>query len=160
MKQQIWAVDPLQSIFHTALVEDLVSQTLVGLRFSLLLLGGFAVATLLLAVAGVYGVMSFATSQRTREFGVRIALGAGRTDIMWLVLGEGVKLAGLGVLGGILLALPAMRLLQALLFGVDATDLPTFLSVSLALVLVAGAASYVPARRALKIAAVEALRPE
>ena len=160
MKEQIWAVDPLQAIFHTAFVDDLVARTLVSRRFSLFLLGGFALATLLLAVAGVYGVMSFATSQRMREFGVRIALGAGRADIMRLVLGEGLRLGGLGVVAGVLVAIPAMRVLRSLLFGVTATDALTFLSVSLSLVFVAGAASYVPARRALRIAAAEALRPE
>jgi putative ABC transport system permease protein len=160
MKKQIWSLDPLQSIFHTATLDTLVSRTLVGRRFSLFLLGGFAIATLLLASAGVYGVMSFTTGQRTREFGVRIALGAERSDIMRLVLGEGFKLTGLGVLVGIAVALPATRLLRTLLFGVTPNDGVTFLSVSLGLVLVAAGACYVPARRALKIHAAEALRSE
>ena len=85
LKEQIWALDPRQPIFRTATLEQLISQTLDGRRFSLFLLGGFALATLLLASAGVYGVMSFSTSQRTREFGVRIALGAARRDIVRLV---------------------------------------------------------------------------
>jgi putative ABC transport system permease protein len=102
--------------------------------------------------------MSFSTSQRTREFGVRRALGAGRRDIVGLVLGEGLKLAGFGVIVGLVAALLLARLMQALLFGVTATDPVTFLFVSFALALVAVAACYLPARRALKIHPVEALR--
>lgn len=158
LKEQIWALDPLQSIFRTNTLDDLVSRTLAGRRFSLFLLGGFALATLLLTSAGVYGVMSFTTSQRTREFGVRMALGAERRDIVGLVLGEGLKLAGAGVIVGIVMALPLTHLLRALLFGVTATDPVTFLCVSIVLVLVAATACYVPASRALKVHPVEALR--
>jgi putative ABC transport system permease protein len=160
LKDQIWAIDPRQSIFRAASVDDWVSQSLTSRRFSLFLIGGFAVATLLLAIAGVYGVMSFVTSQRTREFGVRIALGAARGDIVRLVIAEGLKLAGLGVIVGILVALPLTGLLRALLFGVTATDPLTFACVSLALVMVAAAACYVPANRALRVGAAEALRVE
>ena len=97
LKEQIWGLDPLQSIFNSARLDHLISKTLIGQRFNLFVLGGFALATLLLASAGVYGVMSFFTSQRTREFGVRLALGAERRDIVKLVLGEGLKLAVAGV---------------------------------------------------------------
>ena len=158
LKDQIWAFDPLQSIFNAARLDHLISKTLAGRRFNLFLLGGFALATLLLATAGVYGVMSFSISQRTREFGVRMALGAERRDILSLVLREGMKLAGLGVMVGVALALPLTGLLRALLFGVTATDPVTFLFVSLALVTVAAAACYLPASRALKVDPVEALR--
>lgn len=158
LKAQVWAIDPLQSIFRTATLDSWVSRTLAGRQFSLVLVGGFALATLLLTSAGVYGVMSFTTSQRTREFGVRMALGAGRRDIVRLVLREGLRLTGVGIVIGMLLALPLMQLLRALLFGVTASDPTTFLFVSLALVLVTAAACYVPARRALQLAPVEALR--
>jgi len=158
MKEQIWALDPLQSIFDATMMDALVSWTLVGRRFSLFLLGGFAVATLLLATAGVYGVMSFSTGQRMREFGVRMALGAERRDIVGLVVRDGLKLAGIGVIVGIALALPLARLLRVLLFGITASDPVTFVWVSLALILVAAAACYVPARRALSIDPVKALR--
>jgi putative ABC transport system permease protein len=136
----------------------LISRSLMGRRFNLFLLGSFALATLLLATAGVYGVMSFSTSQRTGEFGVRIALGARRRDIVGLVVGEGVKLAGLGVILGIIVAVPVTSLLQTLLFGVTATDFVTFLTVGLVLVSVAAAACYVPTRRALGVDPLEALR--
>jgi putative ABC transport system permease protein len=106
----------------------------------------------------VYGVMSFSTNQRMREFGVRMALGAKHRDIVGLVVGEGLKLAGIGVIIGIAAALPLAHLLRALLFGITATDPLTFLWVCLALVLVSAAACYMPARRALKIDPMQALR--
>jgi putative ABC transport system permease protein len=160
IKEQVWALDPLQSIFNSSRLEQLVSKTLRGHRFNLFVLGGFALATLLLATAGVYGVMSFSTSQRTREFGVRLALGASRGDIVRLVLREGMSLASTGVLIGLLLGLPLTRLLKTLLYGVTATDPLTLGAVSAGVVLVAAAACYVPARRALRIDPAEALRLE
>jgi putative ABC transport system permease protein len=158
LKEQIWAVDPQQTIFHTATLETLISRTLVGRRFNLFLLCCFALVTLSLALAGMYGVMSFSTSQRAREFGVRMALGAARHDIVALVLRDGLKLAGIGVIVGIVVALPLTRLLRSLLFGVTESDPFTFLIVSSALVLVAAAACHVPASRAVKVDPVEALR--
>jgi predicted permease len=160
LKAQIWALDPLQSIFHAATLEHLIAKTLVGRRFMLFLLGGFAFATLLLALAGLYGVMSFSSSQRTREFGVRVALGAARWDVMRLVLGEGLKLAGVGVVVGIAAALPLTHLLRSFLFGVTPVDPVTYLVVSLGLVLIAAGACYMPARRALKVDPAQALRFE
>jgi ABC-type antimicrobial peptide transport system permease subunit len=111
-----------------------------------------------LAVAGVYGVMSFSTSQRVREFGVRVALGATGGDIVRLVVGDGLKLAGSGVIVGTLIAWPLMGLLRGLVFGVTVTDPLTFLTVAVALVIVAVAACSLPAFRALKIRPVEALK--
>ena len=158
LKEQIWGLDPLQSIFNSARLDHLISKTLIGQRFNLFVLGGFALATVLLASAGVYGVMSFFTSQRTREFGVRLALGAERRDIVKLVVGEGLKLAVAGVVVGVILALPLMRLLAALLFGVTTSDPATFLIVSTALIVVAAAACYLPASRAIKLDPAKALR--
>jgi putative ABC transport system permease protein len=158
LKEQIWALDPLQPIFATARLEQLISKTLTAPRFHLFVLGGFGLITLLLATAGVYGVMSVSTSQRTREFGVRLALGATRRDIVGLVLGEGLTLAAIGVSVGVAVALPLTRLLRSLLFGVTATDPATFVIVSLTLGLAALAACYVPASRALKVDPVQALR--
>jgi putative ABC transport system permease protein len=160
MKEQIWALDPQQSIFRGATLDDWMARTLIARRFNLFLLGGFALATMLLASAGVYGVMSFTTSQRTREFGVRMALGAMRHDIVGLVLRDGLKLAGVGVLVGMVVALPLAQLLRTMLFGITAADPMTFISVSFALVLVAAAASYLPARRALMVQPTDALRTE
>jgi len=158
LKEQIWALDPLQTIFDAAMLDELVSWTLAGRRFMLFLFGGFAIATLLLATAGVYGVMSFSTGQRMPEFGVRIALGAKGRDIVGLVIRDGLRLAGIGVMAGLAAALPLSRLLRAFLFGVTASDPFTFVCVSLTLVVVTAAASYIPARRALKTNPVHALR--
>ena len=158
LKEQIWAIDPVQTIFSAASLEQLVSKTLSERRFNLVVLAGFAFVTLLLAIAGVYGVISFSISQRVREFGIRAALGATHRDIVRLVLTEGVKLALCGIVLGITLALPAARLLKTLLFGVTATDPITFLSVSAGLVVVGAVACYAPARRAIKIGPAEALR--
>jgi predicted permease len=160
LKEQIWAVDPRQSIFYTDTLEHLISKTLVGRRFNLFLLGGFALAAVLLASAGIYGVTSFTTNQRTREFGIRMALGATRSDIVGLVLREGLTLACGGLIVGIAVALPLARLLRALLFGVTPTDPLTLLVVGLAVILVAAAACYVPASRALKLDPARALRVE
>jgi putative ABC transport system permease protein len=160
LKEQIWAIDPRQSIFRTAMLDEWISQSLDARRFTLFLIGGFALATLWLATAGVYGVMSFTTSQRTREFGVRMALGAARGDIVRLVIGDALRLASLGVIIGIAVALPLTRLLRSLLFGVTATDPVTFVFVSASLLLVAMAACYLPAWRALKVDPVKALRSE
>jgi putative ABC transport system permease protein len=158
LKEQIWALDPRQSIYSTAKLDHLISQTLVDRRFILSLLGGFALATVLLATAGVYGVMSFSTEQRTREFGVRMALGAQRRDILGLVFRDGLKLAGFGVIGGVVVALALTRLFRSLLFGVTATDPVTLLLVSISLILISAAACYLPAIRAIKVDPVEALR--
>jgi ABC-type antimicrobial peptide transport system permease subunit len=157
LKEQIWALDPRQTILRIAAVEDWVSQSLDN-RFSLFLLGGFALATLVLAAAGVYGVMSFTTGQRMREFGVRMTFGAKGRDIMRLVIGGGVKLAGVGVIIGILLALPLTRLLQAFLFGVTPLDPLTFLAVVIGFVAIAAAACSVPAQRAIRVDPAKALR--
>ena len=158
LKQQIWAVDPLQTIFSAANLDQLVSKTLNQRRFNLVVLGGFALVALLLATGGVYGVVSFATSQRVREFGIRAALGATDGDIIRMVLVEGARLALVGVVVGLSLALPAARLLKTLLFGVTTTDPITLVSVSGAVLFVGVAACYVPARRALRIGPAEALR--
>jgi putative ABC transport system permease protein len=158
MKEQIRALDARQPIFSAATMDQLVAKTLTTRRFNLFLFGGFAVATLLLAAGGVYGLVSYATSQRTREFGVRLALGAQRRDIVGMVMGHGLKLAGLGVMAGIVLALPLAQLLHALLFGVTATDPVTFAAVSTVFLVVAAAACYLPTSRALGVDPARVLR--
>jgi len=160
LKKQIWALDPRQPFYSTTTLDELISRTLVGRRFTLFLLAGFAGATLLLTIAGVYGVMSFSTSQRTREFGLRLALGAARRDIVAMVLGDGMKMVGVGIVVGLALAVPLTRLLRTLLFGVTPIDPATFLVVGIAMALIAAVACYVPARRALKVDPVDAMRVE
>jgi len=157
LKDQIWAVDPMQTIYDASRLDQLISKTLSAQRFNLFVLGGFAFAALLLATAGVYGVMSFSTSQRTREFGVRVALGATGGDIARLVLNEGMRLSAVGVIVGTAVALPIARLLRTLVFGVTVTDPVTFLTVASGLVVVTAGACYVPARRAVRVTPVEVL---
>jgi putative ABC transport system permease protein len=158
LKEQVWAIDPQQSIYNSASLDGLVANTLSGRRFNLFVLGGFAFATLVLAWAGVYGLMSFSIGQRTRELGVRLALGAERRDIVRLVLAEGTKLAGVGVAIGIVLALLLTRGLRTLLFGVTTTDPMTFIMVTASVMILAVTACYVPLRRALRVQPSEALR--
>jgi putative ABC transport system permease protein len=158
LKQQVWAVDPLQSVYNSARLDGLITKTLGGQRFNLFVLGGFALATLVLAWAGVYGLMSFSIGQRTRELGVRLALGAARGDIVTLVLGEGLTLAGIGIGIGLVLALWLTRGLRTLLFGVTTTDPMTFVLVTGSVILMAVTACWVPLRRALKVQPAEALR--
>jgi putative ABC transport system permease protein len=158
LKEQVWAIEPQQSIYNSAPLDGLVAKTLSGRRFNLFVLGGFALATLVLAWAGVYGLMSFSIGQRTRELGVRLALGAERGDIVRLVLTEGTKLAGIGVAIGIVLALLLTRGLRTLLFGVTTTDPMTFIMVTASVMILAVTACYVPLRRALTVQPSEALR--
>jgi predicted permease len=129
-------------------------------RFLLLLVGLFAAAALALAAIGIYGVVAFWVTRRTQEIGVRLALGAERGDVLRLVLGEGARLAGIGVLIGLVASLAATRLMSSLLFGVKANDGLTFSTVAALLSIVALLASYIPARRAMRVDPMVALRYE
>jgi putative ABC transport system permease protein len=160
LKEQVWALDPQQAFYRVATLDELVSRTLVGRRFSLVLLGGFAAAALLLAAAGLYGVISSSTNQRTREFGVRMALGASRAEIVRLVVGEGLKLAAAGLALGVLGAVVMTRLMGALLFGVTPTDPLTFAVVAITILTIAVVSCYLPARRAVTVDPIRALRVE
>ena len=129
-------------------------------RFLLLLVGLFAAAALILAAVGLYGVIAFFVTRRTQEIGIRMAIGAQRRDVLRLVLGEGARLAVLGVVVGIAASFAITRLLSSLLFGISATDPLTFAGVAVLLSLIALAASYIPARRAMRVDPVTALRYE
>jgi predicted permease len=141
-------------------IEEVFSSNLAARRFSLLLLGAFAAAALLLAVIGIYGVISYTVTQRTREFGIRMALGARPGDVRRLVVREGTTLALGGAALGIAGALAATRLLASLLYGVSTTDAATFLAVPLLLVAATLLASWVPARRATRTDPMIALRAD
>jgi len=141
-------------------MNDVVNASVHQERVIAQLGGFFSIFALVLACLGLYGVLSFAVVQRTREIGVRVALGAQKRDILSLVVGQGVKLALTGAAVGIAGAFAATRLISSLLFGVTPTDPLTFLGVSLLLLLVAVLASWLPARRATKVDPMEALRCE
>jgi len=147
-------------IFRPQTMEEVIAGTLAVRRFSMTLLNAFAVAALLLASVGLYGVISYLVGQRTHELGVRIALGAGRRDVLRLVVNHGMKMALGGVALGILAALGLTRLLTEMLYGVSATDPATFTVIALSLVAVALAACFVPAWRATKVDPLVALRHE
>ena len=141
-------------------MEEFQSASVAQPRFTALLLAGFALLAMSLALVGVYGVMSYTVSQRTREIGLRIALGADRQDVMWMVVRHGVSLASIGIVIGLLGAAAGTRLLERLLFGVSATDPMTFVTAAAALGVASVLATCVPALRAARVAPSTALRSE
>jgi putative ABC transport system permease protein len=160
IRREVQAVDKDQPIANVSTLEALLDETLAPRRFSLLLLGLFALVALLLAMIGIYGVMSYAVTQRTREIGIRIALGAGSRAIFKQVVGHALLLTSAGVIIGLFAAALLTRLMASLLYGVSAIDLPTFLLTALLLIGVSLLASYLPARRATKVDPMIALRYE
>ncbi|MGH9702636.1 MAG: ADOP family duplicated permease [Candidatus Acidiferrales bacterium] len=156
----IWQANSTIPFYTVNTLRQLLENSWSNRRFSVVLLGGFALLALILAMIGIYGVVSYSTGQRTREIGIRMALGAQRGDVMGMVLGQGMRLVLLGVAVGIVGALVMGRLLSSLLFGVSALDPVTFFGVGMALILVTLAACYIPARRAMCVDPVIALRYE
>jgi ABC-type antimicrobial peptide transport system permease subunit len=150
----------LQTFYETGAVDQMVSASLVRQRFSATLLAGLAAVALVLCAIGIYGVISFATAQRTREIGVRMALGADRSSIRRMVLREGSRVVAVGMCVGLLGSIAATRSLQKLLFQVQPIDPVTMATVCALLVAVALLACYVPARRATRVDPVVALRAE
>lgn len=141
-------------------MDQLLSKSVSGPRFRTVLLVTFAALALVLAAIGIYGVLAYSVTRRTHEIGVRVALGAQRGRVLWLVMGQGVKLALIGVGIGVVVSFALMRLMSSLLFDVSATDPLTYLAVSIFLFLVALAACYIPARRAMRVDPMVVLRYE
>jgi putative ABC transport system permease protein len=149
-----------QVMYSVQTMEEVIAETLAERRVSMIVLGAFAALALGLACMGIYGVISYLVGQRTHEIGIRMALGAKQSDVLRMVLGEGVRMVTLGVVIGLLAAAGLTRLMANLLFGVSATDPLTFAGVGIILTIVALAACYVPARRAMKVDPIVALRYE
>jgi len=153
-------VDKDQPVYQVQTIEELIGDTVGMRRFALTILILFAVLALVLAVSGIYGVISYSVAQRTQEIGIRMALGARATDVLRLVLGQFMRLTVLGVAVGLVAAYLLTRLMASLLFGVTATDVTTFILVPISLLLVALVACLIPARRATRVDPLVALRYE
>jgi putative ABC transport system permease protein len=141
-------------------VEQLLAQSLAGPRLGAELLGGFGLLALLLAAMGTYGVMSYSVSQRTREIGLRMALGARRADVLRLIVASGMAMVSVGVLAGLGLSTLLTQSMSTLLYGIGLFDAPSFLGTAALLILVALAACLIPARRASRVDPMIALRYE
>ena len=159
-KAAVWEIDPLQTFYRTATLDELVARTLTARRFALIVLTAFAAIALLLAAAGLYGVLSTIVSQYRREIGVRMALGAAWLDILQLVVRRGLAVSALGVAIGLLGVLGGARVLQSFLFSVAPTDPATIAGSAVLMLTIAAIACYIPARRAAAEDPVQALRVE
>jgi putative ABC transport system permease protein len=160
VRNQISALDKDQAVFNVRTMEQALSRSVAARRFSMILLGVFALLALTLAAVGIYGVISYSVAQRTREVGIRMALGASTTDVIKLVVRDGLKLVLIGVGIGLAGALALTRMMTTLLFGVTPTDALTYTTVGLGLIVVALIACCIPARRATKVDPLVALRFE
>ncbi len=160
IKNTVWSFDRNLAISEVLTMDDVVAEANAEPRFEMALLGVFAGVALLLAAVGIYGVMSYSVERRTHEIGIRISLGASRTDVLKLVVRQGMELALAGSAAGIVGALLLSRLMTKLLYGVLPTDPLTFTGVAVLLTLVALAANYLPARRATRVDPMVALRYE
>jgi putative ABC transport system permease protein len=159
-RQAVREVDPGLPAYSLSPLENIVTESVAERRFSMLLLGLFAMIALFLAAVGLYGVVAYTVSQRTQEIGVRLAIGAQRSDVLGLVVGGGLKLALAGVAIGLVAAMALARLLEKMLFEVSPSDPASYLATSLVLLAVAAIACYIPARRATRVDPIVALRQE
>lgn len=160
IRQSVQQVNSDEVVANAQTMDEIISSSIASRRFSMILLGTFAALALLLSSIGIYGVVSYLVGRQTREIGIRIALGAQRRDVLRLILGDGAKMALIGVVAGVVAALGLTRLMRSVLYGVSATDPVTFAAVVVVLTSVALAACYLPARRAMRVDPMIALRYE
>ncbi|HEU5408397.1 MAG TPA: FtsX-like permease family protein, partial [Nitrospira sp.] len=158
IRHEIQGIDPGLPVFNVSSMNDVLDRSLASRRFSADLVGAFAGVALLLASIGIYGLLAYMVGQRSREISLRMALGARRWDVLKLILGKGVVLAGVGIVAGVLFSVATASVMASLLYGVRPHDLVVFLIVPLLLFAVAALASYIPARRATRVDPMRALR--
>jgi putative ABC transport system permease protein len=160
VRGQLLSIDKDQPVYNVNSMERVIADSVAQPRLTMILLGLFAVVALILAATGIYGVVSYSVAQRTQEIGLRMALGAQPIDILKLVIGQAMILAVIGILIGLGIAVAGTRLIASLLFEVGATDLITLIVTSLLLAAVTLLACFIPARRALKLDPLVAIRYE
>jgi putative ABC transport system permease protein len=160
VQSEVWNIDKNLPVSQIMSMEQAISDSVGQQRFNMLLLGIFAGLAMILAAIGIYGVMSYSVTQRTHEIGIRMALGASYSDVLWMIVKQGITLTAIGVSLGIAGAFILTRLMSSLLYGVSATDPITFIVIPLLLTGVALGACFVPARRATKVDPMVALRYE
>jgi putative ABC transport system permease protein len=160
LRSAVRAIDPKLALYEVQTFDEAIANSMSRQRLQGNVLSIFAVLALVLASTGLYGVISYAVAERTRELGVRMALGATRRDVLWLVFAQSGKLVAVGIVIGMAAAFFAARLLDALLYGIEPNDAPTFAMVPLFLGAVALAAALIPARRATKVDPIIAMRAD
>jgi putative ABC transport system permease protein len=160
IRQAVRSLDPNLPVANVRTMDEVVSATMSSSRFTGLLLATFAIIALALSAIGIYGVLSYLVSRRTREIGIRLAIGAGRREVLRMILSSGLLLALIGVVSGLVISLAVTRSMRGLLYGVSPNDPLTFVAVGGALALVAVFASLVPAWRATRVDPVVALKAE
>ena len=158
IRHEIQTIDPGLPVFNVFSMNDILDRSLAARRFSADLVGGFSGLAVLLASIGIYGLLAYMVGQRSREIGLRMALGAQRVDILKLFLGKGVALAGVGIVAGMVVSASTASMMASLLYGVRPHDPAVFLIVPLLLFGVAVLASYLPARRATQVDPIVAVR--
>jgi putative ABC transport system permease protein len=159
-QRAIHSIDPTQPISRVTPLENYVGLSLQGRRFALILIAAFAAIALALSIVGIYGVTAYSVAQRTREIGIRVALGARRRELLGLLLRQGMLLIVCGVIAGVLSSFALTRFLASMLFDLQPTDPLTFASVVLLLVAVSACACFIPAWRAMRVDPMVALRYE
>jgi putative ABC transport system permease protein len=159
-RQQVKSVDPDQPIYNIRTMDEIRGESVAPQRLNLTLLSIFAGIAFVLAIVGIYGVMSYSVTQRTHEIGIRMAIGAQPRDVFRMVLGQGMLLTVVGLAFGLVGAFALTRLMTTMLFGIKPTDPATFAAVAVVLAMVAVIACYIPGRRATKVDPVTSLRYE
>lgn len=160
VRQQVKAIDSDQPIYNVRTMDQIRAESVAPERLNLTLLTIFAGIALVLAIVGIYGVMSYSVTQRTHEIGIRMAVGAQPWDVFRMVIGQGMMLALIGIVVGLIGAYGLTRLMTTMLFGVEPTDPTTFAAIAVLLTLVALVACYLPSRRATRVDPIESLRYE